>query len=108
MAFYRCNAASGSSTSEVKYGSYTTSNTTSVSVSIGFDPDVVVVWQSPGDARGFFAESRSKGSFSGKTWASTTAGTNIGTFTWSGTSFTHKAYNSQMSGMTAYYMAYKA
>ena len=93
------------SSAKVKTGSYTTNYQSAVTITLDFAPTKVIVYCNLDSTPGFVAYSENKGSFGGHTWSNTTAGVNIGTFTWSGNNFSHKTYNSLLSGKTAYYIA---
>ena len=90
----------------VQTGSYTTSYANSVTINLDFTPSLVIVYSNINTTTfAFIAISENKGAFSGWNMNNTAAAHNIGTFTWSGDSFTHKAYSSAMGNKTAYYVA---
>ena len=90
----------------VQTGSFTTDASSAVTISLDFTPSLVIVYSNIDTTTlAFIAISENKGAFSGWNMNSTAAAHNIGTFTWSGNSFTHKAASSAMGNKTAYYVA---
>ena len=90
----------------VQTGDYTTNYTDPVTINLDFSPSLVIVYCNIDATQyAFVAISDNKGAFYGWNMHNSASAHNIGTFTWSGNSFTHKAYQSNMAGRPAHYVA---
>lgn len=110
MAFFRASiGGGGGGGTQVQTGSFTTNAQTAVSIPLNFAPDRVIVYQNinPRATYATIAVSLNQGAFEGYNMQGTSSGSNIGTFTWSGNTFTHKAVNANYANKTAYYVALK-